>query len=80
MRRVLILGSTGSIGTQALDVVRANPGRFDVVGLAAGSDRVGVEAPAHMQGTSLFSKPLRLRSSFDHAQDDRRSGQAPRRR
>lgn len=34
--RVLILGSTGSIGTQALDVIAANPERFDVVGLAAG--------------------------------------------
>ncbi len=39
MRRVLILGSTGSIGTQALDVIRAHPGRFDVVGLSAGSQR-----------------------------------------
>ncbi len=46
MRRVLILGSTGSIGTQALDVVRANPRRFEVVGLAAGSDRAGLEAQA----------------------------------
>lgn len=35
-RTVVILGSTGSIGTQALDVVRANPGRFRVVGLTAG--------------------------------------------
>lgn len=35
-RRVLILGSTGSIGTQALDVIAANPDRFEVVGLAAG--------------------------------------------
>lgn len=34
--RVLILGSTGSIGTQALDVIAANPDRFEVVGLAAG--------------------------------------------
>ena len=34
--RVLILGSTGSIGTQALEVVAANPERFEVVGLAAG--------------------------------------------
>jgi 1-deoxy-D-xylulose-5-phosphate reductoisomerase len=34
--RVLILGSTGSIGTQALEVVAANPDRFQVVGLAAG--------------------------------------------
>jgi 1-deoxy-D-xylulose-5-phosphate reductoisomerase len=36
---VVILGSTGSIGTQALDVVRANPDRFRVVGLTAGGSR-----------------------------------------
>jgi 1-deoxy-D-xylulose-5-phosphate reductoisomerase len=35
MRSVTILGSTGSIGTQALDVVRRNPERFKVVGLSA---------------------------------------------
>ncbi|MEU5694028.1 1-deoxy-D-xylulose-5-phosphate reductoisomerase [Actinosynnema sp. NPDC020468] len=35
-RSVLVLGSTGSIGTQALDVVAANPDRFTVAGLAAG--------------------------------------------
>lgn len=34
--RVLVLGSTGSIGTQALDVIAANPDRFELVGLAAG--------------------------------------------
>ena len=34
--RVLILGSTGSIGTQALEVIAANPDRFEVVGLSAG--------------------------------------------
>jgi 1-deoxy-D-xylulose-5-phosphate reductoisomerase len=33
---VLILGSTGSIGTQALEVIAANRDRFEVVGLAAG--------------------------------------------
>ena len=38
MRRITILGSTGSIGRQALDVVRAYPDRFDVVGLSAGSN------------------------------------------
>src|SRR4051794_34238423 len=38
-RRVVLLGSTGSIGTQALDVVRAHPGRFVVAGLAAGGGR-----------------------------------------
>jgi 1-deoxy-D-xylulose-5-phosphate reductoisomerase len=35
-RRIAILGSTGSIGTQALDVVARHPERFEVVGLAAG--------------------------------------------
>ena len=35
-RDVVILGSTGSIGTQALEIVAANPDRFRVVGLAAG--------------------------------------------
>ncbi|MBF4561819.1 1-deoxy-D-xylulose-5-phosphate reductoisomerase [Microbacterium sp. VKM Ac-2870] len=38
MRRILILGSTGSIGTQALDVIRARRDRFEVVGLAAGAN------------------------------------------
>jgi 1-deoxy-D-xylulose-5-phosphate reductoisomerase len=36
MRSLTILGSTGSIGTQALDVVRRHPDRFRVVGLSAG--------------------------------------------
>jgi 1-deoxy-D-xylulose-5-phosphate reductoisomerase len=35
-RDLVLLGSTGSVGTQALDIVRANPDRFRVVGLAAG--------------------------------------------
>ncbi len=35
MRSVIILGSTGSIGTQAIDVIRRHPGQFQVVGLAA---------------------------------------------
>ena len=35
-RDVVVLGSTGSIGTQALDLVRAHPDRFRVVGLTAG--------------------------------------------
>ncbi|MGL5929394.1 MAG: 1-deoxy-D-xylulose-5-phosphate reductoisomerase [Dermatophilaceae bacterium] len=37
-RTVAILGSTGSIGTQALDVIAAHPGRFRVVALAAGGN------------------------------------------
>jgi 1-deoxy-D-xylulose-5-phosphate reductoisomerase len=36
MKRVAVLGSTGSVGTQALDVVARFPERFEVVGLCAG--------------------------------------------
>ena len=43
-RDVVLLGSTGSIGTQAVEVVRAAPDRFRVVGLAAGGDRVDLLA------------------------------------
>jgi 1-deoxy-D-xylulose-5-phosphate reductoisomerase len=38
MRRVIILGSTGSIGTQAIEVIDKHPDKFQVVGLAAGSN------------------------------------------
>ena len=37
-RRVILLGSTGSIGTQAIDIVERNPDRFEVVGLSAGAN------------------------------------------
>ena len=36
MKKIAILGSTGSIGTQTLEVVKANPGRFEVTALSAG--------------------------------------------
>jgi len=35
---VTLLGSTGSVGTQTLEVIAAHPGRFEVVGLAAGGN------------------------------------------
>ncbi|MEX0869561.1 MAG: 1-deoxy-D-xylulose-5-phosphate reductoisomerase [Nitriliruptoraceae bacterium] len=43
-RRVVILGSTGSIGRQALDVVRAHGDRFAVTGLAAARDAAAIIA------------------------------------
>jgi 1-deoxy-D-xylulose 5-phosphate reductoisomerase len=43
-RDVVILGSTGSIGTQALDIVRRNPGRFRVAALASGGGNPGLLA------------------------------------
>ena len=51
-RRVVLLGATGSIGTQALDVVRAHPGAFEVVGLAAGSDAGALAAQADEFGVT----------------------------
>ena len=56
MRRVIILGSSGSIGVQALDVIRANPDRFTVVGLGVGSNRevlAGQAAEFHVEHTSV---------------------------
>ena len=43
-RRVIILGSTGSIGTQALDVIAQSPHRFTVVGLSAGGANLSLLA------------------------------------
>ena len=40
MRRIVVLGSTGSIGTQTVDVVRQHPDELEVVGLAAERVRV----------------------------------------
>lgn len=50
MRNVLLLGSTGSIGTQAIDIVRAHPDRFRVVGLAAGRQAEALAAQAQELG------------------------------
>ena len=40
MREIVVLGSTGSIGEQTLEIVRDNPEKFRVVGLAAGSSNI----------------------------------------
>ena len=39
-KRIAVLGSTGSIGTQALDVARRNPDRFRIVALTAGGSNM----------------------------------------
>lgn len=46
MKRIALLGSTGSIGTQTLDVVRKHPGRFRVVALVAGRNAERLSAQA----------------------------------
>ena len=38
MRNLTVLGSTGSIGTQTLDVVRKNSSELKIVALTAGSN------------------------------------------
>ncbi|MDE6605661.1 MAG: 1-deoxy-D-xylulose-5-phosphate reductoisomerase [Clostridia bacterium] len=43
MKRIIILGSTGSIGTQALEVVDKYPNEFEVVGLACNSKELILE-------------------------------------
>ncbi len=43
MKKITILGSTGSIGTQTLDIVRNNPDRFRVRAVAAGSNVKKIE-------------------------------------
>ncbi|YCM45230.1 1-deoxy-D-xylulose-5-phosphate reductoisomerase [Verrucomicrobiaceae bacterium 227] len=51
-KRVLILGSTGSIGTSALTVARQIPGRMEIVGLAAGTRVEDLEAQAREFGVN----------------------------
>jgi len=52
MRRIIILGSTGSIGVQALEVIAANRDRFEIVGLAAGTNRELITAQAEEFGVT----------------------------
>ncbi len=65
-QRIVILGSTGSIGRNALEVLRTLRDEFDVVGLAAGSrwselaDQVREWRPTHVAiGHEEFESPLR---------------------
>jgi len=51
-RRVLVLGATGSIGVQALEVLGAHPDRFEVVGLAAGRDDAKLAEQADQVGVT----------------------------
>ena len=44
MRDVVLLGSTGSIGTQALEVIDSHPGQFRVLGIGAGGANIDLLA------------------------------------
>ena len=54
-KRVAILGSTGSIGTQALDVIARNPDRFAVAGLAAGKQVDKLREQAQRFGAKVIA-------------------------
>ena len=51
---LVILGSTGSIGTQALEIVEANPDKFRVIGLSAGGKNLELLA----EQANKFSVPV----------------------
>ena len=46
MKRIILLGATGSIGRSTIDVIRANPDRFDLVGLSAHTNAFELETLA----------------------------------
>ncbi len=50
MKSLTILGATGSVGSQALDLVARNPGRWQVEALTANSDVAGLAAAARAHG------------------------------
>ena len=69
MRRILIVGSTGSIGTQALDVVERNP-ELEVVGLAAESswELLSEQAAAHGVRRVALADPDAAARASEHSQ------------
>ena len=80
-KRIVILGSTGSIGTQALEVIDANPDEFELVGIAAGRNAdllieqalkyvpryvvIGDESKYQEVHDALSSLPLEIMSSAE---------------
>lgn len=59
-RRIVVLGSTGSIGTQALDVIEQAPDRFQATALAAGGGNLELlaqQAARHRVGHVAISDP-----------------------
>ena len=75
-KRLVILGSTGSIGQQTLDVVRSLPDHFEVFGLAAGSNvtlfgegpqggQVTLNGSVEVGGSANRIRGARLMSALD---------------
>ena len=54
MREIVVLGSTGSIGVQALEIIAANPDKFRVIAMSAGRKNPGLL----MQQAKKFNVPI----------------------
>jgi 1-deoxy-D-xylulose-5-phosphate reductoisomerase len=77
MKRIAILGSTGSIGRQCLDVVGRHPDRFRVVGLAAGSSLETLTAQVRAFNPEIVSVMDDARAKELKAQLGSRNGRGP---
>jgi len=53
-RKVVVLGATGSIGTQTLDIIRANSDAFEVIGLSAGGGNVALLAELAIEFNAAY--------------------------
>lgn len=64
MKKIIILGSTGSVGRQTLDVVRQYPGKFEVIGLSAHSNKelLAKQAEEFSVKTTTLTDPTTLAS------------------
>ena len=86
-RDIVILGSTGSIGTQAADVIRRNPDKFRVAGLAAGGGNpellaeqaieFGADVVAVADERAAAGVGLALRAAAERATGAARHGSGP---
>jgi 1-deoxy-D-xylulose-5-phosphate reductoisomerase len=73
-RRLTILGSTGSIGLQALDVIRSHPGRFEIVGLSAKGNTGVLEEQAREFRPSYIALESGATSAFEDLETEKIMG------
>lgn len=68
MRRVTILGATGSIGRSARDVILSNPGRFAIEAVVGGRDAAALAAMARQLGArfAALADPVALPALREH--------------
>ncbi|HUM33943.1 MAG TPA: 1-deoxy-D-xylulose-5-phosphate reductoisomerase, partial [Candidatus Saccharicenans sp.] len=80
-KRIIILGSTGSIGSSTLDVIRHHPEEYEVAGLAAGKNISLLRQQIHefkprMAVVKTWGDSLRLQKEFSKTGIDILAGEA----